>query len=180
MTCLRGWRLCAVATAAAAPVAALVEEIPERPSRLKARSRGRLKSLQWLFSRHRPDNPLQHRRDRIARNAQLRGIFFQIAVMVSTAVSLRKARCPETFRTKSFPGRKCQNAHPQARPFTCSGDIYPTVPKNRPCGGWHSFQCCAIISRSFRSCQLRQTEIENLYPAVARDKKHSPASGRGE
>jgi len=39
MTCLRGWRLCAVATAAAAPVAALVEEIPERPSRLKARSR---------------------------------------------------------------------------------------------------------------------------------------------
>jgi len=50
--------------------------------------------------------------------------------MVSTAVSLRKARCPgkKTFRTKIVPRAKIQTRI-RRPPFTLLGDIYPTVPK---------------------------------------------------
>jgi len=91
------------------PVAALVEEIPERPSRLKPGPR-RLKSLQWLFLQAPPDNPLQHRRDRIARNAQLRGSSFRIAVMVSTAVS-----CGRRVARKHFVQNRSQGENVRTR-----------------------------------------------------------------
>src|SRR6266705_551880 len=116
-------------------------------SRAKARSCADLNRSSGFFSRQcRTTRSSPGERLRLV-SANSGGSSFTIAFIVSAADSLWNARFPVSISYSTAPKLKMSERWSVCLPRTCSGDIYPTVPK------------------------ITQAEIEYLHPPVLGEKE---------
>ena len=139
------------------------------PSSAKAKSVAVWKRAAGTFSRHRSTM-----RTRVA------GIWRSLAgrsrpILGQIAPSRRRPRCsretragPTAFRTTTPRRRRCRSVRRDSGPRTCSGDMYPTVPRTTP-GSVCRRQQAQLASSFWGLSRARESEVENLRALVCRN-----------
>ena len=109
--------------AAAVARAAFVASVPESALNANDKSRADWKRCSGLFSRHRRTIRSSAGETRCAGSDSSGGSSFKTAVIVSTAVSRRNARVPESISYSTAPNAKMSARASAGSPRTCSGAI---------------------------------------------------------